>query len=162
MISIIAAIASNNIIGNIDKIPWYLPADLIWFKNITLYKTIVMGRLTWDSIKKKPLKNRLNIIISKKNNYSFNSKVLWFNSIDSAIKNVKKEIIVIGGASIYKQFLKITRKMYLTHICTNPHGNVYFPKYEKSEWQSTFKEFHKSDKKNKYNYCFEILYKKNR
>lgn len=167
MISIIAAVALNNVIGSTktNKIPWYLPNDLCWFKKITLYKPIIMGRLTWESIRYKPLPNRLNIVISSKSKYvkDLNNEVVWVNSICEAIKiaksTYKKELMVIGGRSIYNQLLYIADKMYLTHIHIYPCGNIYFPNYIKSEWTSTFKECHSYNIKNIYSYCFEVLTK---
>lgn len=162
-ISIIAAIAKNNVIGYKNKIPWNLPADMQWFKNCTLNKTIIMGRLTWDSLVKKPLPNRLNIILSKKNK-KYNSKIkeiLWLSSIKEIIKiSEQKEIMVIGGSNIYNQLIKYSHRMYLTHINIQPYGDSYFPYYKKKEWDVIFRKLHKPNKNNLYNYYFEILQKK--
>lgn len=160
IISIIAALTRNNIIGNKNTIPWYLPADIAWFKFFTLNKPIIMGRLTWESINCTPLPNRINIIISNKYFKSTN-KILWVNSIEKAIQAAGKveEIMVIGGSTIYSQFLNIAKRMYLTKINIQIEGNIYFPKYNKSEWKLIFQKKNKLDKKNFCNYYFEIFEK---
>ncbi|CAL4319884.1 Dihydrofolate reductase [Buchnera aphidicola (Protaphis terricola)] len=160
-ISLIAAISNNLIIGNHNQIPWNLPKDLKWFRKNTIYKNIIMGRLTWESIKN-PLPMRTNIVISHK---KINKKnIIWANSIHNAIisahlKNKKnEEIMVIGGEKIYKQMLFYANKLYLTHVNCNISGDTYFPKYTMfKKWKTIFKKEIKKDSKHAYDFLLEIL-----
>ncbi|WWP00535.1 MAG: type 3 dihydrofolate reductase [Candidatus Dasytiphilus stammeri] len=164
MISLIVAIASNHVIGNNNTIPWYLPIDRAWFKKHTLYKPVIMGRYTWESINQKPLPERVNIIISNVNNsyyYKSSNNVIWVNSINKAISFADSlnlaEIMVIGGASIYSQMLDYAHCLYITSIDLNIEGNAYFPKIDSKKWVCTFREFHEADKMNTHNCYFNIF-----
>lgn len=156
-ISLIAAISKNLVIGYNKTIPWYIPEDLKWFKKHTLNKSIIMGRLTWESIGK-PLPMRTNIVISRKKIQKRN--VIWADSIQKAIilSNHNKEIMVIGGEKVYKKMLFYANKLYLTHIDIDISGDAYFPKYNNfSNWKVLFKKHCIKNHKNPYNYYFEIL-----
>ncbi|QCI23698.1 type 3 dihydrofolate reductase [Buchnera aphidicola (Macrosiphoniella sanborni)] len=164
-ISLIAAISKNLIIGYQNKIPWYIPEDLKWFKKKTIYKNIIMGRMTWESILK-PLPDRRNIVISK--NKIEHTDIIWCNSITQAISNAisnvnmskkyHQEIMVIGGAQIYKKMLFYANKLYLTHIDIEIIGDSYFPEYKLyPSWKVLFKQNNLTSKCNLYNYSFEIL-----
>jgi dihydrofolate reductase len=160
-ISIIAAMAENGLIGKANSLPWHLPADLKHFKELTLNKAVLMGEKTFFSIGK-PLKDRLNIVLS--DNPVFEpSGCLLARSIEQAInlakeKNVE-ELMVIGGASVYKQFLPLADKMYLTVIKGDFEGDIYFPKYDKSQWQEVSRQKNQPDEKNPYSYDFITLEK---
>ncbi|MBP2169712.1 dihydrofolate reductase [Erwinia toletana] len=155
-ISLIAALAADRVIGMENAMPWNLPADLAWFKRITLNKPVMMGRLTWESIGR-PLPNRLNIVISSKPGNAEN--VTWVTSIEEAINAAgdAEEIMVIGGGRIYEQMLGRADRLYLTHIDAEVEGDTHFPDYEPDEWESTFSEFHDADENNSHSFCFEIL-----
>lgn len=156
MISLIAALAADRVIGMENAMPWHLPADLAWFKRQTLNKPVVMGRRTWESIGR-PLPGRLNIVISSKPGDA--DGVTWVTSIDEALQAAGdvEELMVIGGGRIYEQLLPRADRLYLTHIDAEVEGDTHFPDYEPDEWQSTFSEFHDADDKNSHSFCFEIL-----
>lgn len=156
MISLIAALAVDRVIGMENAMPWNLPADLAWFKRNTLNKPVIMGRLTWESIGR-PLPDRKNIVISS--NPIEDSRVEWVSSMEAAIAACSdaEEIMVIGGGNIYEQFLPLAQRLYLTHIDAEVEGDTHFPDYSPDEWQSTFSEFHDADINNSHGYCFEIL-----
>ena len=156
MISLIAALAADRVIGMEGAMPWNLPADLAWFKRNTLNKPVIMGRLTFESIGR-PLPGRLNIVVSRQPGAT--EGVTWVASLDEAIKTAGDvpEIMVIGGGRIYEQMLKRADRLYLTHIDAEVEGDTQFPDYEPDEWQSTFSEFHDADEQNSHSYCFEIL-----
>lgn len=156
-ISLIAAVSKNLVIGYNNKIPWYLPEDLKWFKQNTINKNVIMGRLTWQSILK-PLSMRTNIVISS--NKIKNKDIIWADSISNAIIASKhdREIMIIGGATIYKQMLFYANKLYLTHIDVNIIGDTYFPNYKLyPSWKILFRKSFNKNYLNPYNYCFEIL-----
>jgi len=156
MISLIAALAADRIIGMENAMPWDLPADLAWFKRNTLKKPVIMGRLTFESIGR-PLPGRLNIVVSSKPGTT--EGVTWVTSLDEALQTAgdAEEIMVIGGGRVYEQMLKRADRLYLTHIDAEVEGDTQFPDYEPDEWQSTFSEFHDADEQNSHSYCFEIL-----
>ena len=136
MISLIAALAVDRVIGMENAMPWNLPADLAWFKRNTLNKPVVMGRLTWESIGR-PLPGRKNIVISSQP--GTDDRVQWVKSV------------------VYEQFLPKAHKLYLTHIDAEVEGDTHFPDYDPDEWESVFSEFHDADAQNSHSYCFEIL-----
>jgi dihydrofolate reductase len=154
---LIAALSKNLVIGKDNKIPWNIPEDLKWFKKNTINKDVIMGRLTWQSIGK-PLSMRNNIVISRKK--IDKPGIICVDSISNAIiasKNTE-EIMVIGGAQIYKKMLFYANKLYLTHIDADFVGDAYFPRYKIfSHWKQSFKTKILQSKTNSYNYYFEIL-----
>ncbi|MDC9604718.1 type 3 dihydrofolate reductase [Xenorhabdus griffiniae] len=156
MISLIAAMAMDRVIGMENAMPWTLPGDLAWFKRNTLGKPVVMGRVTYESIGR-PLPGRLNIVISSQP--ANDDRVTWVNSIEAALAAVGdvKEVMVMGGGKIYEQFIPLADRMYLTHIDAEVIGDTHFPDYEPDEWNSTFTEYHDADENNSHGYCFEIL-----
>lgn len=156
MISLIAALAVDRVIGMENAMPWNLPADLAWFKRNTLNKPVVMGRLTWESIGR-PLPGRKNIVISSQP--GSDDRVEWVKSVDEAIAACgdAEEIMVIGGGRVYEQFLPKAQKLYLTHIDAEVEGDTHFPDYDPDQWESVFSEFHDADAQNSHSYCFEIL-----
>lgn len=148
-ISLIAAIAENNCIGNNNKLPWYLPEDLKYFKAITSGKAIIMGRNTYDSLGK-PLPNRTNIVITRNKDFSAAEGVRVVHSLDEAIKVAEAvahiqgqdEVLVIGGAQIYTEALNRANRLYLTEVCKTVSGDAFFPDWEKSDWQEMAREKH--------------------
>lgn len=161
ILSIIVAMAKDQVIGLNNQMPWHLPADLAWFKNNTVNKPIIMGRKTYQSIGR-PLPNRHNIIISRTPQISDNSSVNWVTSLPSALDIVQDcpEVFIIGGGNIYQQALPLAKRLYLTQIDIAPKGDTYFPSYQREQWQLVFEERHQPDTKNPYHYRFEILERK--
>ncbi|MFI0487817.1 MAG: type 3 dihydrofolate reductase [Yersinia sp. (in: enterobacteria)] len=156
IISLIAAMAADRVIGMENAMPWHLPADLAWFKRNTLNKPVIMGRKTFESIGRS-LPGRLNIVISSRP--GTDDRVTWVTSIEQALTLTGdvEEVMIMGGGRVYKQFLDRADRMYLTHIDAEVGGDTHFPDYEPDEWESTFTEFHDADEANSHNYCFEIL-----
>ena len=153
LISIIAAMAKNRVIGKNNALPWNLPEDLEHFRQLTLGKPLIMGQRTFESIGK-PLPQRINIILSRDDNFS-PSGCFVAKSIDEALKQTKGaiEVMIIGGASVYKQFLPLTNKMYLTMVEEDFEGDAYFPEFSYNEWEETERVVNKG-------YSFITLIKK--
>jgi len=179
ILSMIAAVAENRVIGNKNTIPWHLPADFKYFKDITFGKTIVMGLNTFNSIGGKPLPGRKHVILNNDLNYIAPENCEVAHSIDEAMEMIeenpstrastelsrmssgqKSEIFVCGGASVYKQFLPMAQKLYLTYVHATPEGDTYFPEVNLEEWKETWREDHKADERNSYDYSFVILERK--
>lgn len=156
MISLIAAMAADRIIGMDNAMPWSLPADLAWFKKHTLGKPVIMGRRTFESIGR-PLPGRLNIVISRTPGET--EGVTRATSLQEALRLAGNapEIMVIGGGKIYAQMLERADRLYLTHIDAEVEGDTQFPDYDPDQWLSVFSEFHDADSHNTHSFCFEIL-----
>lgn len=159
-ISIIAAIGKNNVIGVDNGLPWNLPADINHFKKMTINKPVIMGHKTFESIGK-PLPNRENIILTLDKDFAPEGCLVAY-SIEEALKLAGdvKEVMIIGGVSIYKQFLSFADKMYLTLIDGEFAGDAFFPEFNKNEWQEVVREDNEADEINHYNYSFITLERK--
>jgi len=154
IISLIAALDKNMLIGADNGMPWHLPADFKHFKEITMGKPVVMGRKTFESIGR-PLPGRQNIVISRKGFSADGVKTA--DSIDSALQLVsdEEEIMIIGGANIYKQMIEKADRLYLTHVDAVCEGDAWFPEYKKDDWNIINELFVKKDEKN--NFDFNII-----
>ena len=145
MISIIAAIGKNNELGKDNNLIWHIKGDLAHFKELTMHKKIVMGASTYKSLPKK-LEGREYIILSKSLSnipdavvyQSFNDLLAYLNTLD-------EEVMVIGGASIYKLFLPYAEVLYLTEIEEESNADVYFPEFDKKDFTKTLIEEHVDD-----------------
>ncbi len=162
LISIIAAMGKNKVIGKGNALPWKLPADMEHFKTLTKGKPIIMGRKTFESVGK-PLPDRTNIIITRDQNYKDEGCIVAY-STEEALKAAEnsEEVMICGGAQIYKEFLPKADKMYLTLIDADFEGDAYFPEYNPEEWEETSYEEHERDAENQYNYTFLVLRRKSR
>ncbi|MBN8722212.1 MAG: dihydrofolate reductase [Acidobacteria bacterium] len=156
-LSIIAAMSANRVIGINNTIPWKLPEDLKYFKKLTLGKSIIMGRKTFESIGR-ALPSRENIVLTQQQTYQVQG-VKVAHSLKEAIELAENpEIFIIGGAEIYKQSLPLVETVYLTLIEKNFDGDAYFPKLDLKVWQLVKEESHYSENQ-KFTYKFQI-YKK--
>lgn len=162
MISIIVAVANNNVIGKDNSLIWSLPADMKFFKEKTTGHCIITGRKNYESIPEKfrPLPNRTNIVITRQKDYSAPGAII-VDSIEKAIEKAKEtgdnEIFIIGGAEIYKQSLHLVNRIYLTKIHHTFEGDTFFPELKSSEWTETNCTMGIVDDKNKYEHDFLIL-----
>ncbi len=139
-IKIIAAVARHNVIGKDNDLPWHIPEDLKHFKSLTLGKTVLMGRKTFESIMArlgKPLPDRVSIIITKDEKYQIPDGVRRFSSLSEAISSRQEDIWIIGGASVYKQAMPQVDELYITHIDKEVDGDVFFPDIKADEWRKT-------------------------
>ncbi len=165
MISIIVAVAENNVIGKDNSLIWHLPADMKYFKEKTNGHCVITGRKNYESIPEKfrPLPNRTNIVITRQANYSAQGAIV-VSSIEEAIEKAKQtgdqEIFIIGGSEIYKQFLRYMDKIYLTKIYHNFEGDSFFPNLNPDEWHETNRINGTTDEKNIYPHDFITLEKK--
>lgn len=157
IISIIAAMADNRVIGIDNRLPWNLPADMKWFRQQTTGKPVLMGRKTYDSIGK-PLPGRRNIIISRDARLVLEGCEV-FNSVETALKNCGDvtEVMIIGGASFYEQMLPRAQRLYLTLVHAKVEGDAHFPVIDFSVWREIERTDHTADAANRFNYSFVIL-----
>ena len=161
MIALIAAIDQHRVMGQGNSLPWHLPADLKHFKKITMGKPVIMGRRTFESIGR-PLSGRMNIILSKQPHFhTDDSDVRICHTLHEALCNLQDmtEIMVIGGAEVFKQALPIASKMYLTILEHAFQGDVFFPEWDQKQWTIVSKEAHVSEDKHAYPYSFLELHR---
>lgn len=160
IISLIAAMSANRVIGNAGKIPWKLPADMKHFRDVTKGKPIIMGRRTFESIGH-ALPERTNIVMTRDRTFHAEGCRIG-NSREEAITLAGNadEIMVIGGEVIYKEFLSPAHRIYLTIIDVELQGDAFFPEINSAEWQETSREEHQPDEENPYAYTFITLEKK--
>lgn len=154
MLSIIAAISDNNVIGKDNKLIWYLPEDLKRFKELTTGHTIIMGRKTFESLGK-VLPNRKHIVLTRDTSYNIDDEnVEIVNEIENLEKyiNIEEENFIIGGAIIYRQLISKADKLYITRIHQKFEGDAYFPVIDEAEWKITEKIQGIKDEKNPYDY----------
>lgn len=162
MIGLIVARSENGIIGNKGKMPWYLPADLRWFRKHTLGKPCIMGRKTFDSLNDgQPLPNRTNIVVTRGVGNT-HSDVQWALDPQEALWIAAKlcpsrEIMVIGGAEVYRAFLPIVTRIYLTIVYGVFEGDTTFPKELPGKWNLESSESFEIDEKRNYAHTFQIL-----
>jgi len=159
-VSMIAAIAQNNVIGDGETMPWHIPEDLKLFKNLTSGKPIIMGRKTYESIGR-PLPKRENIVITRDATWHADG-VSICNSPEAALKLAKEkalekqidEVFVIGGGTIYQQLLPLADRICLTRIAKNFIGSARFPEWNEDEWSIT--ELRSLNLENEYD--FKIIF----
>lgn len=161
-ISAIVAISNNRVIGSDNDIPWYLPADLKYFKKTTLNHHIIMGRKTFQSIGR-PLPKRTNIVLTR-DLFFVATNCLVANSIEHALNiaadNGEKEAFIIGGAQIYELAMPLVDRIYLTEVDVDiPEDKpvVKFPELPIGVWKEVAAEAHQPDEKNEYKYVFKIF-----
>ncbi|MDH5425120.1 MAG: type 3 dihydrofolate reductase [Gammaproteobacteria bacterium] len=159
-ISIITAMDQNRLIGKDNALPWKIPADLQFFKKITMSKPIVMGRKTFESIGR-PLPGRQNIIITRDKSFSAEGcDIAWSTEQALELAADAEEIMIIGGANIYQQFLERADRIYLTLVQSEFEGDAWFPDIDLRQWQQLEKEDHKADDKNEADYSFLVMQRK--
>ena len=156
-ISLIAAMAEDRMIGRENRLPWHLPADLRRFKALTMGKPMLMGRNTWESLPGL-LPGRAHIVITAKRDYIAEGCTI-VHAIDDALQAAgdASELMVIGGANLYRQMLPLAHKIYLTQISATLEGDSFFPKYDQAAWREIERESHLADERNPYPYTFLTL-----
>ena len=157
MISIIAALAENRVIGVNNTLPWRLPNDLKHFRRLTTGHAIILGRKNYESIGK-PLPERTNIIITRNRDFRADG-CLIAHSLDEALALAKndREIFVIGGAEIYRVALARAERLYLTRVHAAIAGDTHFPEFDETEWREISRERHERDDRHAYAYSFVVL-----
>ncbi len=161
-ISIIAAIAENNVIGKDNDLIWHISEDLKRFKKLTSGHAIIMGRKTYESLPFKPLPKRKNIIVSSQDKLTFEGAIV-VSSFEAALKECEgeNEVFICGGATIYNHFIDIADKMYLTRVHHEFAGDTFFPVYSEEDWSIESQSEILYDEKSDLNYTF-VDYKKNK
>jgi len=161
MISIIVAVSDDWGIGRDNDLLWHIPEDLKRFKRLTMGKCIIMGKKTWESLPKKPLPGRKNIVITDIPSECIECSVTAY-SIEDAISKCDKneEAFVIGGGSIYRQFMNIADRLYITHVHRKAPADVWFPKIDLRKWRIIEREEFVSEDNYRIPYSYVIYERK--
>ena len=160
ILSMIAAMDRNSVIGVNNDMPWHLPDDLRFFRRTTHGKPVIMGRKTWESIGR-PLRKRLNIVLTRDRSFKAEG-ALVLHSVDDALEVVASvdEAFIAGGGEIYALFLERADRLYLTYIDCEVDGDVVFPAVDDAEWDVTWREPHATDERHQYAFEWVILDRK--
>lgn len=165
IISMIAAMGSNRVIGKDNDIPWHLPDDFKFFKNTTQGHFVLMGRKNYESLPEgfKPLPKRPNVVITRNEKYHAEGVEVVGSleaALDLAWQKNEEEAFIIGGGQIYKLGLEYAEKIYLTEINGDFEGDTVFPEFDKTQWTETSREHHPADERHKFSFDFVIYEKK--
>ena len=160
LVTLIVAVAENGVIGRDNTLPWHLPEDLRHFKRITMGKPIVMGRKTYESIGK-PLPGRQNIVLTRDSNYH-REGVTVAHDPDAALRAAGEaaEILIIGGADLFRLFLPRAGRVHLTRVHGEIAGDVRWPDLDPREWSIVGRETHAADERHAYAMSFEVWEKR--
>lgn len=165
IISLIAALTKNRVIGKNNDLPWHLPDDMKYFMNTTKAHHVIMGRKNYESIPEKfrPLPNRTNIVVTRQKNFLAPNCIV-LNSLGDAIAFAKnageQELFIIGGAEIYSLGLQYADRLYLTEIDAEIEGDTYFPAISMTKWHETSRTHHTQDARHAHAFDFVVYEKK--
>ena len=165
IISLIAALTQNRVIGRNNNLPWNLPDDMKYFMQTTKQHHVIMGRKNFDSIPEKfrPLPNRVNIIVTRQPHFNA-LDCLVVHSIEAGLviaeKAGEKEVFIIGGAEIYKTAMSKVQRMYLTEILTTLPGDIHFPDFDVQQWKEVSRRTHSADDRHAYAFDFVVYERK--
>jgi len=166
IISMIAALTKNRVIGKNNDLPWKLPDDMKFFMETTKGHHVILGRKNYDSIppRFKPLPNRTNIVVTRQKNFHAPGCIV-VDSVEKGLKiakeNNEREAFIIGGAEIYKLGLPYADRLYLTEIDADIDGDTYFPKIDETKWRESSRIHHSKDDRHAYSFDFVIYDKIN-
>jgi dihydrofolate reductase len=164
ILALVLARARNGVIGKEGGLPWRLKTDLALFKATTLFKPVIMGRKTWDSLPKKPLPGRLNIVLSRDGSFE-PPQALVCESFDDALQIAREhaaddgaeEVCVIGGAGVFEAAMPKARRLYLTEVQADVEGDVTFPVFDETAWREVRREEHPAREEDEYPFVFRVL-----
>jgi dihydrofolate reductase len=155
---------ANGVIGVGGALPWRLKSDLAIFKAVTLGKPVIMGRKTWDSLPRRPLPGRMNIVLSRDGSFEPHGAVICesFNEAlqigrEQAAEDGAEEVCVIGGAEIFKAALPRARRLYVTEVDASPEGDVRFPDFDETAWTEVRREAHAAGPEDDHAFVFRVL-----
>jgi dihydrofolate reductase len=163
VIAMIVAAASNRVIGRNGGLPWRLPEDMKWFKARTAGRPLIMGRKTWESFPKRPLPGRTNIVVTRQAGFRADGGVVTNTlsaAIDIATGEAPEEVMIIGGAELYRAALPLTERIYLTSVHGDFEGDTCFPELDPAEWNESIVGVYPASAERPIGYSFVILDRK--
>jgi dihydrofolate reductase len=163
IISAIVAMSTNRVIGRDMGLPWHQPKDMKFFKETTMGHHLIMGRNNFASMDYRPLKGRINIVLTR-DPFFITSSAIVMHSIEEALSFAydagEEEVFIIGGGEIYRQSMHLLDKIYLTEVITDIPGDTYFPEIDMSEWDLVSAVDVEADAKNEFPMRFKVLLRK--
>ena len=163
-LSIVVARAANGVIGRDGDLPWRLKSDLALFKANTLGKPIIMGRKTWDSLPRKPLPGRTNIVLSRDQSFEPGGAIAcetWMEAVqiakEQASDDEAEEVCVIGGRALFELALPKAKRLYLTEVAAEVDGDVTFPEFDEAAWTEVRREAHPAGEGDDHAFVFRVL-----
>jgi dihydrofolate reductase len=164
ILALVLARARNGVIGRDGGLPWRLKSDMALFKATTLSKPVIMGRKTWDSLPRRPLPGRLNIVLSRDGSFEPEQALVCENFGDAlqiarehAIDDGAEEVCVIGGATIFQEAWPKAKRLYITEVQADVEGDVLFPAFDETVWKEVRREEHPVGPDDEYPFIFRIL-----
>jgi dihydrofolate reductase len=163
MISIIVAVSEDMGIGKNNELLWHISEDLKRFKKLTFGNSVIMGKKTWESLPSRPLKGRKNIVLTDIPGEQIEGSVTAY-SIEDAISKCEKgeEIFIMGGGSVYRQFMTVADRLYISHVHRKTPADVYFPEIDPEIWKVIEKEEFPVSENNAIPYTYIIYTRKNK
>jgi len=167
ILSCIAAMSENRVIGKDGGLPWRLPSDLAWFKRNTLGHPIVMGRRTWESVGSRPLPGRTSVMVTSRRDYDVPPGVLTAPSLDEALARSEgepgsDEVFVVGGGVLFEEAVPRADRLYLTTVHANVEGDTWFPPLDETAWKLVLEESRSADARNAYAHTFRVYHRAGR
>lgn len=155
---------ANGVIGRAGALPWRLRSDMIRFRELTLGKPVIMGRKTWQSLPRRPLPGRTNIVLSRDGSFQPSDAVVC-EDLSEAVQMAREqaaedgaaEVCVIGGAEVFAAALPRARRLYLTEVAASPKGEIVFPAFDESEWIEVDRRGHPAGPQDDHAFVFRIL-----
>ena len=156
--------ARNGVIGKAGGLPWRIKSDLVLFKELTLFKPVIMGRKTWDSLPKRPLPGRLNVVLSRDGSFEPKGAVVceqFREAVEIAREQAEEdgaeEVCVIGGYALFELALPLARRIYLSEVDVEVEGDVVFPAFDEGQWREVRREVHAKGEDDDYGFVFRVL-----
>ena len=160
-ISLVVAVSLNGVIGRDGGLPWHISSDLKKFKAITMGNPIIMGRKTWESLPKRPLPGRQNIVITRQADYRAEGAVVTHDAKSAlAAAGGAEEIAIIGGGEIYEMFLPLADRIYLTEVPMDVDGDTRFPEVGSVHWRESARENHAAGPNDSASFVLRVLDRK--
>ncbi len=164
LVALVLARAKNGVIGKDGALPWRLKSDLALFKATTLFKPVIMGRKTWDSLPRQPLPGRLNVVLSR-DGFFEPEGALVCETFDEALQIAREqaaddgaeEVCVIGGAAVFEAAWPKARRLYITEVQAEVEGDVSFPAFDEGAWREVRREAHPAGPEDEYPFLFRVL-----
>lgn len=158
MISFVVAVARNGVIGREGGLPWHISSDLKRFKEITMGKPVIMGRKTWDSLPRKPLPGRRNIVITRQADFpAEGAEVVATPEEALSLCAGAPEVAVIGGGEVYRLFWPMVDRLYLTEVDLEVEGDTHFPALDPAEWREVAREVHPRSERDPAAFTLRVL-----
>jgi dihydrofolate reductase len=163
IVALVVAMGENRAIGRGGDLPWHLSSDMRYFRKITMGKPVIMGRLTFASLPRL-LDGRTNIVLTRNAAFEAPGAIMSYNleeALDVARKAAKKsgagEIMIIGGADVFREALPLADRIYLTEVHAAPHADTWFPEIDANEWREIFREAHQAGPRDDHDFSFVVL-----